>query len=298
MQNKIFYAIIILYNPESLELSILNVENLRKCNIQTFIYDNSQNADIRAKNKSIFMNTSDDIQYFDSQGENNGLSYAYNSIINYLLNNGVDHNNGLFFFDQDSEINIRSILNLLKNYNILIENNNFGLISGFPIRKNKKPYRIRVVDSKNTDELIEVYQTSSSFSLIPLRTFVDIGLFQKDFFIDYIDMDFCMRCRLAGKKVFMSKNAVYVHEIGIGNIELMGKFLFPYGHPQRHYYQVRNMILSLKRSNQLEIKIIKEIGIRLIIIVITGICKGNFRERINFFLSGVKDAVKNKGGKL
>jgi rhamnosyltransferase len=297
-ENK-FYAIIILYNPDSLDLTISNIENLRKSNIHTFIYDNSQNADIRKKNRNTIVNTFNDVHYFDSQGENNGLSYAYNFIIEKLFEEQVDLNSGICFFDQDSEINFDSIASLIQNYLTLLERDDFGFISGFPMRKDGKPYRIREVSPKsNNNHYIEVYQAPSSFSLIPLRTFKHIGLFQKDFFIDHIDMDFSLRCRLAGKKIITLRNATFIHDIGIGNVELGGRFLFPYGHPQRHYYQVRNMILSLKRSHQSNTKIIKETFVRFSIVLITGAFKGNFNERMKFFLKGVKHGLESKGGKL
>ncbi|UCA61900.1 hypothetical protein KB553_10370 [Chryseobacterium rhizoplanae] len=293
-----FYAIIILYNPDSLDLTISNIENLRKCNVNTFIYDNSQSTNTRENNKNTIISIFSDIHYFDSLGENNGLSFAYNFVIEKLFEEQVDLNSGIFFFDQDSEINFNSVESLIQNYLTLLEKDDFGFISGFPMRKNGKPYRIREISPDNSNNHIEVYQTPSSFSLIPLRTFKQIGLFQKDFFIDHIDMDFCLRCRLAGKKIFTLRNATYIHDIGIGNVELWGCFLFPYGHPQRHYYQVRNMIFSLKRSHQSNFKIIKETFIRFNIVLITGISKGNFKERMGFFLKGVKHALKNKGGKL
>lgn len=300
MIDKNFFAIFILYNPTTLDLIESNIKILNSFNIGIYVYDNTDDDFIRERNKNELLTLFKDLNYFDSDGRNNGLSYAYNSIISALLATELNLNKGVYFFDQDSVITSNSISELIEYYDKLITIKDFGLISGNPLRKNQMPYRIRQVynDKLNFENLIEVYQTSSSFSLIPLSLFKELGLFSDDFFIDHIDMDFCLRAKLIGKRIFIAKNATYIHEIGIGDVELAGFFLFPYGQPQRNYYQIRNMILSYKRSSQPIGIILKETIIRFAIVTFIGFYKGNLVQRLKYFFKGINHAIKNRGGKL
>lgn len=166
------------------------------------------------------------------------------------------------------------------------------MLAGFPLRKNGEPYRVRKLKTASFNHLVKVYQIPSSYSLIPMRTFRKIGNFEKD------DNNYSLRFVQNNLNIFIDVRAKFIHDIGLGDVMFFNKFLFPYSTPDRHYYQTRNLILSYKRYNLGDFKLIKKLGIRCIIIGYIGITKGNLFKRLNYMFRGIRDGINNKGGKL
>jgi rhamnosyltransferase len=98
----------------------------------------------------------------------------------------------------------------------------------------------------------ELETVIGSGSLLSLKSFQDIGPFREEFFIDYVDTDYCERARRKGYLVVQSQRALMVHVIG---------------HPARHhflwmtkstrnhsadrlYYQTRNDTVMLRESGK------------------------------------------------
>jgi len=295
--NTRFYALIVLYNPKD-SLFIENVRKLLLNDVSVIIYDNSTSFETIEKNNFAIKSISSEILFFHNNALNMGLSYAFNDAITRL--GDLRDEDGLFLFDQDSQINIKSIKFLIESFLILLNNSDFGMLAGMPIRKDGNPYRMRPTDNyvSNNSNLVEVYQIPSSYSVIPIGTFRKVGNFEQDFFIDQIDNNFSLRCYKSGLKIFIDKRATFVHDIGLGDVKIFNKFLFPYSTPDRHYYQTRNLILSYKRYKVGNFKLFKKVFLRVIIVIYIGLVKGHFFSRIKFAIRGIKDGLHNIGGKI
>lgn len=296
MQKK-FYASFVLFNPEN-NLFVESIKVLIALDIRVLIFDNSTIEDSIIKNKELIQKEFDStVILLKSDQGNVGLGIAFNKIVKMV----ITENNcrGIFFFDQDSEVNREAIMSLLSSFNTLGEKK-IGIIGGLAMRKQGMPYRIRRRSRSETldSNLIVVNQVPSSFSLIPISTFEKVGLFYEDFFIDHIDMDFSMRCWDNNLPVYIDKNATFKHEVGIGDVVIFKKYLFPYGSAYRHYYQIRNHILSLKRNGKSFFLIIKEILSRTIIVLIISIFVGDFVERFKYLFKGIYDGLRGITGKL
>jgi rhamnosyltransferase len=176
----------------------------------------------------------------------------------------------------------------------------FGIISALAMRKEGMPYRIRNrgVSSGKDSNLIEVDNVPSSFSLIPVTTFEKIGFFREDFFIDYIDMDFSLRCWKNNLPVYIARNATFTHDIGIGDVVIFKKRLFPYSDEYRHYYQVRNLILSFKFNNIGRFKTLIRVMERIVIVFVIGVYAGGFNKRMYFLFKGIYHGYAGVSGKL
>jgi rhamnosyltransferase len=296
-KNIKFYALIVLYNPEG-DLYVDNVKKLILGDINVVVYDNSTSVDILAKNRSNILKISNSILVLDNNGENLGLSYAFNDAVKKLSD--LQDYDGLFIFDQDSIVNSESIAVLQESYKKLIGDLSFGMLAGFPLRKDGHPYRVRGKNRSFQDDynLQEVYQIPSSYSVIPKRTFNVIGNFENDFFIDQIDNNFSLRCVQNGLKIFIDKRAEFIHDIGLGNVFFLKTFLFPYSSPDRHYYQTRNLILSYTRYKVKRIKLFKKLFMRCLVIIYIGISKGDFFLRCKYGFLGIRDGINNIGGKF
>ena len=295
--EKKFYAGIILFNPEN-ELFVRSIEILLSCKIKVIVFDNSTKLECLSYNRQLlFDRFEDNVIVLKSAKGNVGLGYPFNQVVNIAIKEG--NCKGIYFFDQDSEVNLEAIINLEKSFNLLYLKEPFGIIAATAMRQNGMPYRIRKrQEVSNYSNLLKVHQVPSSFSLIPVTTFEKVGFFYEDFFIDHIDMDFSMRCWENNLSIYVDKNAKFIHEVGVGDVIFFKKRLFPISDPYRHYYQIRNLILSLSRNNKKGWFFFKEVLIRTVVVFVISIYVGNFFERLRYLTKGMRDGFKGVSGKL
>jgi rhamnosyltransferase len=95
---------------------------------------------------------------------------------------------------------------------------------------------------------VECKAVITAGSLVSLPTYGEIGPFREDFFIDWIDTEYCYRARRKGHKVVMVTRPVVRQNIGntmevhsvVGAIRTTNHSAF------RRYYMTRNLILLSK----------------------------------------------------
>lgn len=82
----------------------------------------------------------------------------------------------------------------------------------------------------------------TSGTLMDVAAYRQIGLFDDDLFIDYIDHDYCLRARAKGYEVLVSAQAVVKHNLGAKTArKFVGIPVFPTHHsPLRLRYMARN----------------------------------------------------------
>ena len=110
--------------------------------------------------------------------------------------------------------------------------NNFGTLSKVYRDNNSVSYPVDVV--------------ISSGMAITKETFDVVGLMDEEFFIDFVDTEWCLRCRSKNVEILMISAATMVHSIGDSswNIGFMKIFVHS---PIRSYYQTRNSFLFLRK---------------------------------------------------
>ncbi len=94
----------------------------------------------------------------------------------------------------------------------------------------------------------EVESVITSGSLLPLAAFAAIGPFREEFFIDYVDTEFCLRARSLGYRVINARRALMAHEIGAPTrhrILWIGKSTTNHS-ADRRYYIARNDTVLLR----------------------------------------------------
>ncbi len=103
--------------------------------------------------------------------------------------------------------------------------------------------------SRVQDALDEVTMVVTSGSLIELAFWKDTGRFDESLFIDYIDIDYCLRVIRAGRTVAVAGTAVLQHRLGARQERVvLGIDLRPMNHaPFRHYYMARNRVTMWRR---------------------------------------------------
>lgn len=94
----------------------------------------------------------------------------------------------------------------------------------------------------------EVESVITSGSLIPLDLHTDIGPFREEFFIDYVDSEYCFRARAKGYRVIRTTQPLMSHTIGAPTRHsLLGVSKWTTNHsPDRRYYIARNDTVMLR----------------------------------------------------
>ncbi len=103
---------------------------------------------------------------------------------------------------------------------------------------------------ENALPFIEVISNITSGSLIPVEIFADVGLMREDYFIDFVDTEWCFRARHRGCKVYGTALALMEHRVGGETFRAWwGKWKTFSGYSyDRLYYQYRNGIFLLREA--------------------------------------------------
>jgi rhamnosyltransferase len=94
----------------------------------------------------------------------------------------------------------------------------------------------------------EMESVISSGSLLSLAAYAAIGPFRDEFFIDYVDTEFCFRARAAGYLVIETRRPLMAHTIGAPSAHTMlWSTKWTTNHPpDRRYYIARNNTVMLR----------------------------------------------------
>lgn len=219
MENKIVSAIIVTYNPDVDVLTTL-IEGLEKQISNIIVVDNfSQNVSTIEKINKEFK--------FIKLDKNIGLASAQNIGIREAFN----YSTHIVIFDQDSEITVDFVANQLKCESLLLSRGIkvsavgpkfYDKDSGYeyPATVYKGPFikKIPVVD-----EPVEATFVIASGSLMRTEVLKDVGLMLDDFFIDFVDVEWCLRASSKGYKCFINPYETMKHSIGDLRIDVFGR---------------------------------------------------------------------------
>jgi rhamnosyltransferase len=295
-QKRRIAAAIVTFNPLR-EMLLGNLNVLVGLTMPAVVFDNTPRdgkTDVTWFGRAY---SREGVQWLGGNG-NIGLSAAYNRIVDHLQKDGTVE--AILFLDQDSVLDAGSIERLIDSYYELSEKLELGVIGGKPLRRNGKAYRTmppQIIDHLPR-RFARCRMVTSSFSIIPLDVFAKVGTFYDDFFIDHIDMDFCARCVRKGLEVVMDQEATFIHQVGQGDITFLGRYLFPISAPFRHYFQIRNIILSGKRQGSPRLRVGLVVMRRCVVIAASCVYGGAPLRRWVYAVQGLRDGLRGIGGPL
>ena len=99
---------------------------------------------------------------------------------------------------------------------------------------------LRDKPSKGEGQFFSQYVITSG-SYIPLKVIDDVGLMDEELFIDFIDIEWCLRAKRKGYLISSFQNIIVEHFLGDSKVRLLGTN-FPIHSPLRMYYFFRNSI--------------------------------------------------------
>lgn len=188
-----------------------------------------------------------------ANGVNRGIATGINQGVELLLKAGCT---SALIFDQDSEPSnqlLQALPRLLEEEKhrrgrvALIgpayEDARLGGVAPFVRFGYLKLLRVAPVGTRP----LEIDFLISSGSCINLAAWQEIGPMDDDLFIDFVDLEWCVRARSRGYTVLGAPGLRLAHELGGEPVRVFGR-QYPSHSPVRHYYLFRNAVALIKRS--------------------------------------------------
>lgn len=232
-------------------------------------------------------------------GRNTGIAFAQNAGIRYAISQNADT---ITLLDQDSEINEYTLRKLVQpvvegltqvSSPVIISKQTGVEYPSYIVDKNGKSLD---VFSFGKSELVPVNLVVASGITCNPSVFKSIGLFDEDFFIDFVDIEWCMRAKLKGVKVNVVPEAVLLHQIGQGSKRIFGREVIIHS-PERVYYKVRNSFLLIRKNVGFRFAI-RQISPALVQNFFAGFSKKGKKAFYQYYFRGIIDGLLNKKGKV
>ena len=234
-------AVVVTFNPS--ERLLENITALRLQVAEVVVVDNASNPstlqyvqEVERCGAKVFYN-----------GENLGIAAALNIGMNYALEQGYTW---IATFDQDSKPPPEFVKRLLETYDAYPDKERVAILS--PVYRDEATgtvFQHSQHGEKNGERFQEIVSTMTSGNLVKAGALAKTGLFEEDLFIDYVDHEFCLRCRKVGFGVLESPSAILNHNLG--ETEKYIKFGLTFhatNHsPLRRYYNARNRFVVYRR---------------------------------------------------
>lgn len=262
---------------------------------QVIIVDNGDTVDLSSR---ILSNCSGSVTELISSGGNVGVARALNIGIERARSLGA---NWVATFDQDSEVQDDYRANMMRAWSTLHQTSQIALLAPVYVYQSIDEASIRSVVRRHQDTPSprEVTTVMTSGNLVPCATFDRVGPFREDFVIDYVDHEFCLRCKKAGMRIYEVPDVALFHRLG--RIERIKRG--PISATVTHHDAVRRYFMTRNRMC-----VWKEYGIRNPLwtardmmssvkeLAKIALFESQKRRKYSAILEGVGDALRGRMG--
>jgi rhamnosyltransferase len=218
-------AVVISYNPEC-ELLFNNIKSYDKHVSQIIIIDNSTDFEKKVIIEKFCHDNK--FVYHDMNG-NLGIGAALNVGFDYAVKGNAEW---VLTMDQDS-----CFVTDLEGYKAYINNdeceNVIALIPTYDYYGS-----IEVNNEKPSNPII----APQSGNLVKLSNFIKLGPYREDYFIDFVDYEYCLRAKANELLIFKINSVKLSHEPGVrSSVSVFGvQYSYFEAAPMRYYYVIRN----------------------------------------------------------
>ena len=174
--------------------------------------------------------------------QNTGIARGQNIGVEKALACGADV---IIFFDQDTTVPRGVIKTLVSELEVGVPDivapivyDDVGQVAFPSLRVSSRGFR-KSIHLDGVSEPYEVDVVISSGTTATKEVFQAGVRLDEDLFIDYVDVEWCLRSRAAGIRIRVVPQAVIHHRIG-SRSESLGSLLISVHAPSRCYYQIRN----------------------------------------------------------
>jgi len=232
-------------------------------------------------------------------GDNFGIARAQNVGIGMARDAGAL---ALLFFDQDSTVQPGLVEQLVSRLDVhkpqVVGAVYFDDREGFecPAYKlNQIGYPNKISTGTNTAPF-PVDVRISSGSAITAVTFDVAGLMDEGLFLDYVDIEWCLRARARGVPILVDPASSMRHAIGDKTVEVGSLRVFV-DSPVRTYYRMRNALLLLRKKDVPVIFAAKEITSELVHHFLQVLLVADRMQRLNAYVLGMWHGLRGVSGR-
>jgi rhamnosyltransferase len=226
--------------------------------------------------------------------ENLGIAEALNQGVRWAKSQG---HSAVILLDQDTRISEDFIQRMVKSWSEHEHRNLIAVLQpryANPLNGNELP-----LATADKDEPIS-YMTSGS--LLPISIFDSIGWFATEYFIDYVDFEYCLRARTRGYRIVQSKDAVLLHAPGqLKAVRLFGVLSFQTSNHSatRRYYLIRNRVATARKYfRAFPVWAVKDLWYthKDLLKILLG--ENEKRKKITAMIKGLVDGLTGRMGKI
>lgn len=232
-----------------------NFDNILPQVDRVFIIDNGSDQETVSLLKALQEENRDKVEIVLNE-KNLGIARAQNIALSHALKEEFDW---VLLLDHDSRAHPDMIEKMGHALTYYPERESIGLVAPYLKEMNveKEPRyvvpRYKVLFERkyfNVDPIIDdAICVIASGSLIRMDVIRKLGKFREDFFIDYVDSEFCMALITHGWKLLVVRDAVLEHTLGDKKWHnFLGLRFVPTNHsPERRYTIYRNRVYLWKK---------------------------------------------------
>ena len=290
-------GLVVLFEPD---LQVLEKINRYLFQVDfLFIVDNT---DDKKKNliKSALIGNQN-IEYI-ALGKNVGIAKALNLGAELAIAAGYTW---LLTMDQDSEVPPHMVNLLLNELNAYSQPELIGIMSPVHMLKDGQvDTSIRKKVKAEKESVFEADTVMTSGNLLNLVVYTHVGPFLDKLFIDYVDLEYCLRLRKNGYKVLVAPTVILQHNLGNitvkkFNIFLKHNFTLSNHNYIRRYYITRNRLFVQKLYKREFPEFCKhDFKCQMKEIIKIMMMEKNRLQKMKYFLLGVYHYSLNRYGKL
>lgn len=241
LQCKDICAIVVTYHPEA-EFPRRLRDISRQVGAAVLVDNGSADHEVTTLRQS----TGNDAVALVLNPENLGVARALNIGLQQAASLGY---RWVLLLDQDTRIADDLVATLCAIQEKYPDKERLAIIGSNFWEKHRRSAKAHQFDSCGAqwDEVAAVITTGS---LLSLPAFLAIGPFREDFFIDYVDTEYCLRARAKGYRVLKTRRPLMFHSIGRPTqhrLLWMKKWTSNHS-ADRRYYMARNHTVMIRES--------------------------------------------------
>lgn len=286
-------SIIVTYNPAPDAVRDLVLALLGQVDLVLVVDNGSQNT--------AAMEFPQDRVIVHRLGENKGIATAQNVGIQIAREHGASH---VIFFDQDSQVPAGFVAELAGAFDQL-QAAGKPVAATVPVFKDARYgfyYPFVNIDAAgrrtklNPEGMATPFPVSlaiSSGTFTSMEVLDKVGLMRDDFFIDYVDTEWCLRALSKGLVCHAVPAAQMEHAIGDKFVRFLGLHL-PVHSPFRRYFRIRNSFYLLHLPWVPRRLAVREVAVAVVHQMILMLRTGQGAAHARTLWRGVRDGLKGK----
>lgn len=224
--------------------------------------------------------------------ENIGVAGAFNQAASMAISQGYEW---MLLMDQDSVAPVGLVQRLMRGVDRWGGTRLPAVLCPISIESEPSGHQSRVPDA---DTAVEVCMNAGS--IVRLAAWEAVGGYDRGFFLDYVDHDFCFRCRQHGWEVVQVCGAVMVHSPGSPTRH---RFLWRRPATSNHsalrrYYITRNRILFYRKYWRFDASwVLRDVYRAIKEVMALVLFESGRREKLNAIGVGVVDGCRGITGR-